>query len=94
MLYFKTYQFITYFALCSFWVFRYNIEQEKKLASETTVLMEEYTVSNMNYWVACFDRFVYITQNAIVAFLLKHRHAKRAGVIFSIDWATWGKTGC
>ena len=24
----------------------------------------------------------------------KHRHAKRAGVIFSIDWVAWGKTGC
>ena len=25
---------------------------------------------------------------------LKHRHAKRAGVIFSIDWVAWAKTGC
>ena len=25
---------------------------------------------------------------------LKHRHAKRAGVIFSIDWVAWGRTGC
>ena len=24
----------------------------------------------------------------------KHRHAKRAGVIFSIYWVAWGKTGC
>ena len=24
----------------------------------------------------------------------KHRHAKRAGVIFSIDWEAWGRTGC
>ena len=24
----------------------------------------------------------------------KHRHAKRAGVIFSIDWVAWGRTGC
>ena len=24
----------------------------------------------------------------------KHRHAKRVGVIFSIDWVAWGKTGC
>ena len=24
----------------------------------------------------------------------KHRHAKSAGVIFSIDWVAWGKTGC
>ena len=24
----------------------------------------------------------------------KHRHAKRAGVIFSIDWVAWAKTGC
>ena len=25
---------------------------------------------------------------------LKHRHAKRAGAIFSIDWVAWGKNGC
>ena len=24
----------------------------------------------------------------------KHGHAKRAGVILSIDWVAWGKTGC
>ena len=24
----------------------------------------------------------------------KHRHAKRAGVIFSIDWVACGRTGC
>ena len=24
---------------------------------------------------------------------IKHRHAKRAGVIFSIDWVAWGRTG-
>ena len=24
----------------------------------------------------------------------KHRHAKRAGVIFSINWVAWGRTGC
>ena len=24
----------------------------------------------------------------------KHRHAKHAGVIFSIDWVAWGRTGC
>ena len=29
-----------------------------------------------------------------ICYILKHRHAKRAGVIFSIDWVAWGKTGC
>ena len=29
--------------------FRYNIEQEQKLATETTVLVEQYTVSTFFY---------------------------------------------
>ena len=33
-------------------------------------------------------------EQARVSSILNHRHRKRAGVIFSIDWVAWGKTGC
>ena len=40
---------VSFMFLCYVWVliclFRYNIEQEQKLALETTVLVEQYTVS-------------------------------------------------
>ena len=40
---------VSFIFLCFIWflicLFRYNIEQEQKLALETTVLVEQYTVS-------------------------------------------------
>ena len=37
--------YVHLFVLYSVCLFRYNIEQEQKLALETTVLVEQYTVS-------------------------------------------------
>ena len=35
-----------------------------------------------------------VHSGALVATFVKHRQAKHAGVIFSIDWVAWGRTGC
>ena len=35
-----------------------------------------------------------ILLNILVTSESKHRDAKRAEVIFSIDWVAWGRTGC
>ena len=54
--------------LCFMWfsicLFRYNIEQEQKLALETTVLVEQYTVSEqeVNEKSALLDGSVKIIQ--------------------------------
>ena len=42
---------------------------------------------------ACDNRNL-ISNCFLIATSIKHRHAKRAGVIFSIDWVAWGKAGC
>ena len=36
----------------------------------------------------------FIYHQILTTSTIKHRHAKRAGVIFSIDWVAWGRTGC
>ena len=38
---------VKHVSFCLVCLFRYNIEQEQKLALETTVLVEQYTVRNV-----------------------------------------------